>query len=61
MHHGVRDFDAGREAVEDETADFAFENRDQIRKLMHILFCTVDRCGQVALERTGNLQNLIPA
>ncbi len=61
MHHGVSDFDARRKAVEDEPSYFVFENRNQIGKLVQILFRAVNRRRQVAFEAASNRQNLIVA
>ncbi len=59
MDHSVRDLDTCWETVEDQPANFGFENSDEIGKVSQILFRTVNGCGQVPLERTGDLQNLI--
>ena len=61
MHHGMRYFDASRKTVENESADFGFENRDQISKLVQVLFCAMYGCSQVAFEGPCNRQNLLPA
>src|ERR1035437_6774608 len=61
VHHGMRDLDARRKSIEHETANFVFENRDQVRKIAQILFCAMNRGGQVAFEAAGNRQNLVPA
>jgi len=59
VHHGVRDFDAGGEAVEHQAVDLAFKYRDQIRKVPQILFGAMDGRGQVAFESARNGENLL--
>ena len=61
MHHGVRDLNAGRKAVEYEPANFRLEDRDEVGKIAQILLSAVNRCGQVAFESARDFQNLIAA
>lgn len=60
MDHSVADLDPCRESVEDEAANLVLENRYEIGKLMEILLGSVNRRGEVAFERAGDLKQLIP-
>ena len=43
MNHGVRDFHAGWKTVENQPANFSFQNCDQIGEVEKVLFGAVDR------------------
>ena len=58
--HGVADLDAGREAVEDEAADLAAQDRDELREIGEVLLGAVDRRGQVPVQRARELEQLGP-
>ena len=47
MHHRMRNFHSSRKPVENHTADFVFENRDQVGKVPQVLFGTMDRRREV--------------
>ena len=59
MYHGVAHLDPGREPIEDETADLALQNCEQAGKLTEILLRAMNRRGEMAFERAGNLKELI--
>lgn len=48
MHHGVRDFDAGGEAVEDNPAGFLLEDVNQFAVGGEVVFISEDGCGEMA-------------
>ena len=47
--------------LNDEPADFVLEDRDEIGEVTEILRRAVNRRGEVAFERTGDLEDLIAA
>ena len=53
MHHGVRDFDAGGKAVEDEPAGLLLEDLDEFPVRGEIVFIAEQRRRQVAVESLG--------
>jgi len=60
MNHGVGYLNSGREAIEHEPANLALENRNKVGKVTKIFCRTVNRRGEVALQRAGNIEDLIP-
>ena len=53
--------DSGGKSVKDEPSDLVLEDRDEIGEIMKILCRAMNRGGEMAFERAGNLKNLIPA
>ena len=59
MHHCVTNLHSRGEAVEDQSAGLGFENGNQFGTFAQVLFCAVNRRGQVPFKRTGDRKNLI--
>ena len=53
MDHGVGDFDAGGESVEDEAAGFLLEDVDEFAIGGEVVFVAKDGGGEVAVEGAG--------
>ena len=60
MDHSGAYLNSGREAIKHEPPHPALENRNQIRKIVKILRCTMNCRSKLPFERTGNLKDLIP-
>ncbi len=56
MNHGVGDFNAGRESVEDEPTGLLFENLNQFAIGGEIVFIAKNGRGQMAIEGAGGAQ-----
>lgn len=52
VHHGVTDFDAGGEAVDDEPSGFALESGNEIGGIREVGLGAVQSGGKLALKRT---------
>ncbi len=50
VDHGVGDFDAGGESVEDEAAGFLFEDLDEFTVGGEVVFVAEDGGGEMAVE-----------
>ena len=61
MDHGVGNFHTGGKPVEDQPSYLGFQNSNEISELVQVLFCAVNRGREMAFERTGDLQDLLPA
>ena len=59
MHHGVGDFDAGGESVEDEAAGFLFEDLDQLSVRGEVFVVAEDGCGEVAVEGASGAKHVL--
>ena len=55
MLHGGGDLDAGRKAVEDQTADLALDDRDQIAIGFQIRRCSLECRREMAVKFAGKL------
>jgi len=49
--------DSGGKTVADESANFGFENRNQIRELAQVVFRAMNRCREVAFQGAGDVQD----
>ena len=59
MNHGVGDFDARWEGVEDQAPGFLFEYMNQFAVGGEVLFIAEQRCGQVAVEGGSGAQKVL--
>ena len=61
MHHGVADFDAGGETVDDDAAGAALEQRKKRAGERGVLLGEMEGCGQLAIEILGDGDELFGA
>ena len=59
MHHGVRDFHAGGEAIEDEAADFGLQYGDEFGVVAEVVFGSEDGCCEVPGQRACGGEHLV--
>jgi len=50
MHHGMTDFDARWETIEDDSADFRFENTNEFRIFLKVHGSAVDGCSEMTCQ-----------
>ena len=58
MHHGMRDFDSGREAVEEHAPRFSLEHRQQLTSHPEVRCLHVHGCRQLSLQTLGKRAQL---
>ena len=58
MHHGVGNFDPGRETIKYQPANFGLQDRDQIAELAQIGFRAMNGRSQMAAQVAREFQYL---
>ena len=59
MHHGVGNFDPGRETIKYQPANLGLQDREQIAELAQIGFRTVNGRGQMSAQIARQFQDLV--